>query len=239
MPARRRSPTRAPGSRASTCPTASSRARSSASASTLPPTPRTSPTWTGGAARRGRRRAARAARRPRQRRRRARTRAPFLEMTPEHWDQHARGQHARHASSSRRPAPATSCRSASPAASSSSRRSSAGSVVRPNNTAYSASKAAIDPGGALPRARARAARDHRQHDLARLDGDRDARRRPGARRRRVDHPRQRGRVAARDPARHASPSPPTRRRSRSFSRATGARHITGQDLAVDGGQTTV
>ena len=112
------------------------------------------------------------------------------------------------------------------------------SIVRPNNTAYSASKAAM-----IQAARCLAL-ELAPHGITvntispGLDRDRDARRRPGARRRRLDHSRQRGRVAARDPARPLA-EPADQAALAVFLAGEGARHITGQDLAVDGGQTTV
>ena len=230
---------RARASRASTCRTATStrRSRGSATAASAHPADLARGRARGGA-RRGGRRAPRPARRPRRRRRNARAgavpRADAGAVGP-----HARREHPRNASSSPRRARVTSSRRASRAASSCTPRSSAAASSGSNNIAYTASKAALDPGG-------RAAwRSSWRRTGSPSTRSRRARRRPrcwSTCRREATSSRScaatrpsggsgipLGRLA--DPADQAALAV--------FLAGEGGRHITGQDLAVDGGQTTV
>ena len=163
--------------------------------------------------------------------------APFLEMTAEQWD-HTLGVNTRGTLFL-----AQACARHFVSAGVSGRiilfASIVGrSVVRPNNTAYSASKAAI-----IQAARCLAL-ELAPHAITvntispGLHRDRDAGRGAGPRRRRVDHPWQRRRMAPRHPARQAR-RPADQAALAVFLAGDGARHITGQDIAVDGGQTVV
>ena len=92
------------------------------------------------------------------------------------------------------------------------------------------------PGGAVHGARAGATLDHRQHDLAWIDGDGDAGERAGPRGRRIDNHGNAAEWRLGIPlGRLAEPS--DQAALALFLAGDGARHITGQNLTVDGGQT--